>query len=98
MRQRGERGFSPKHHGTVRHACQASHKAKQSAFKQQTVATKGLMIRQKTDYDLPNVILPLIISGLFFMSDIAAIGRPQLATGPQKCYITRGNVNKQMHL
>lgn len=34
---------------------------------------------------LPNVILPLMISGLFFISAIAAIGRPQFATGPQKC-------------
>lgn len=50
------------------------------------MGTEGLTIKQKTKYDLPNVILPLIISGLFFMSLIAAIGRPQLATGPQKCY------------
>ena len=35
---------------------------------------------------LPNVIRPLIISGDFFMSLMAAMGRPQLATGPQKCY------------
>lgn len=34
---------------------------------------------------LPKVILPLIISGLFFISVMAAIGRPQFATGPQKC-------------
>lgn len=34
---------------------------------------------------LPKVILPLIISGLFFISAMAAIGRPQFATGPQKC-------------
>ena len=34
---------------------------------------------------LPKVILPLIISGLFFISVKAAIGRPQFATGPQKC-------------
>lgn len=34
---------------------------------------------------LPKVIRPLIISGDFFMSLIAAMGRPQLATGPQKC-------------
>lgn len=27
-----------------------------------------------------------MISGLFFISVIAAIGRPQFATGPQKCY------------
>lgn len=37
-------------------------------------------------YYLPNVIRPLMISGDFFMSLIAAIGSPQLATGPQKCY------------
>lgn len=36
-------------------------------------------------YVLPKVILPLIISGLFFISVMAAIGRPQFATGPQKC-------------
>lgn len=35
---------------------------------------------------LPNVIRPLIISGDFFMSLMAAMGRPQFATGPQKCY------------
>lgn len=34
---------------------------------------------------LPKVILPLMISGLFFISVMAAIGRPQFATGPQKC-------------
>lgn len=34
---------------------------------------------------LPKVIGPLMISGDFFMSLIAAMGRPQLATGPQKC-------------
>lgn len=34
----------------------------------------------------PNVIRPLMISGDFFMSLMAAMGRPQLATGPQKCY------------
>lgn len=33
---------------------------------------------------LPPVILPLINSGSFFMSDRAAIGIPQFATGPQK--------------
>uniref|UniRef100_A0A0E9Q7V0 Uncharacterized protein n=2 Tax=Anguilla anguilla TaxID=7936 RepID=A0A0E9Q7V0_ANGAN len=31
---------------------------------------------------LPKVILPLMISGLFFMSLMAAIGSPQFATGP----------------
>lgn len=35
-----------------------------------------------------NVIHPLMISGDFFMSLMAAMGRPQLATGPQKCYKT----------
>lgn len=35
---------------------------------------------------LPKVILPLMISGLFFMSLMAAMGKPQLATGPQKCW------------
>ena len=34
----------------------------------------------------PNVIRPLMISGDFCMSLMAAMGRPQLATGPQKCY------------
>lgn len=34
---------------------------------------------------LPNVIRPLMISGDFFISLIAATGSPQLATGPQKC-------------
>lgn len=33
----------------------------------------------------PKVILPLIISGLFFISAMAAMGRPQFAMGPQKC-------------
>lgn len=37
----------------------------------------------------PKVILPLIISGLFFISVRAAIGRPQFATGPQKCCHTQ---------
>ena len=36
-------------------------------------------------FTLPAVILGLIISGDFFISAIAAIGMPQLATGPQKC-------------
>lgn len=38
---------------------------------------------------LPKVIRPLIISGLFFISERAAIGRPQFATGPQKCCKTQ---------
>lgn len=32
-------------------------------------------------------MLPLIISGLFLKSDIAAIGIPQFNTGPQKCVL-----------
>ena len=34
---------------------------------------------------LPIVIFGLMISGSFFISAMAAIGNPQLATGPQKC-------------
>lgn len=41
--------------------------------------------RSSSSEVLPKVILPLMISGLFFISAIAAIGRPQFATGPQKC-------------
>lgn len=41
--------------------------------------------RSSSSEILPKVILPLMISGLFFISAIAAIGRPQFATGPQKC-------------
>lgn len=47
---------------------------------------------------LPKVILPLMISGLFFISAIAAIGRPQFATGPQKCCADANNgEKKQQH-
>lgn len=42
---------------------------------------------------LPPVILPLINSGSFWMSDSAAIGIPQLAIGPQKWVLTE-NVGK----
>lgn len=42
--------------------------------------------QSRTAASLPNVIRPLIISGDFFMSLMAAMGRPQLATGPQKCW------------
>lgn len=47
---------------------------------------------------LPKVILPLIISGLFFISEMAAIGRPQFATGPQKCCIDTHKVTKYIFL
>lgn len=36
---------------------------------------------------LPSVIFPLIMSGFFRISAKAAIGIPQLATGPQKCVL-----------
>lgn len=39
--------------------------------------------------NLPNVIFPLIISGGFLVSAMAAIGIPQLATGPQKCVLQK---------
>lgn len=40
-------------------------------------------------HHLPNVILPLMNSGGFLVSAMAASGMPQLATGPQKCVLQR---------
>lgn len=50
------------------------------------------MIRRWREYHtshlcLPNVILPLIMSGSLRISANAAIGMPQFATGPQKCVL-----------
>lgn len=36
---------------------------------------------------IPNVILPLMKTGSFLVSAIAASGIPQFATGPQKCVL-----------
>lgn len=47
---------------------------------------QGKALRGPTAAHSPNVIRPLMISGDFCMSLMAAMGRPQLATGPQKCY------------
>lgn len=41
---------------------------------------------------LPVVMFPEIMLGSFLRSEIAARGRPQLATGPQKCYRKRETV------
>ena len=42
--------------------------------------------------------VPEIISGSFRMSEMAAMGSPQLATGPQKLVPTKKDVHDQSHV
>lgn len=46
-------------------------------------------LAQPIRFNLPKVILPLMIFGCFRVSDMVAKGIVQLSTGPQKCVLKR---------